>query len=102
MAKVGPLRSVGDDDEDLEPAPLIRMSAEETFDGQERRCPGQPTTSRSALQGTLLPAATQPRARRLPRAPGRPRHRDHDHRGRAVRHRHLGARRRRLPMPDRR
>jgi hypothetical protein len=30
------MSGAGDNDEDREPAPFIRMSAEETFDGQER------------------------------------------------------------------
>ena len=77
------------DDEDRELAPFILMRAGETFDGQERvmsRAAYDLQVLATAHSGVLRPPRV--RARRLPRAPGRPGRRDHDHRGGAVRHRH--------------
>lgn len=58
----------------------------------------QPPGPRHRTLRTLRPSRV--RARRLPRAPGRPRHRDDDHRSGALRPRCLGTGRWRLPRPD--
>jgi hypothetical protein len=96
----GPMSEAAGDDGDLEPAPFIVMRAEETFDGQER------VMSRAAYD-------LQVRATVHSASCGHPgyvpddylEHLDGlgmettDHRGRAVRYRHVATRRGRLPRP---